>query len=81
MTRATITPSALHQALRDGGELALLDLREQGVFGHAHILLATNLPLSHLELRLRDLVPRRATPVVLCDGGDGLAERAATKPS
>ncbi len=79
MTGATITPAALHQALCDGGELALLDLREQGVFGQAHILLATNLPLSRLELRLRDLVPRRATPVVLCDGGEGLAERAAIK--
>ena len=53
MTGATITPAALHQALRDGGELALLDLREQGVFGRNHILLATNLPLSRLELRLR----------------------------
>lgn len=79
---ATVTPAALHAALREGGELALLDLREQGVFGRSHILLATNLPLSRLELRLRDLVPRPATPVVLCDGGEevggeSLAERAA----
>ena len=79
MTTGTITPAALHQGLLDGAELALLDLREQGVFGRSHILLATNLPLSRLELRLRDLVPRRATPVVLCDGGEGLAERAAPK--
>ncbi len=77
MTTATIAPAALHAALRAEGELALLDLREQGVFGRSHILLATNLPLSRLELRLRDLVPRRATPVVLCDGGEGLAVRAA----
>lgn len=87
MTGAPITPAALHAALRAGGELALLDVREQGVFGRSHILLATNLPLSRLELRLRDLVPRRTTPVVLCDGGDegggdesgGLAARAAPK--
>ena len=82
MTAASIPPAALHAALHEGGELALLDLREQGVFGQSHILLATNLPLSDLELRLRDLVPRRATPVVLCDGGEegggeGLSERAA----
>ena len=77
MTAGAITPAALHAALREGRELALLDLREQGVFGRSHILLATNLPLSRLELRVRDLVPRRATPVVLCDGGEGLAERAA----
>ncbi len=77
MTWGTITAEALHRGLAEGAELALLDVREQGVFGQGHILLANNLPLSRLELALRDLVPRRSVPVVLCDGGEGLAERAA----
>lgn len=79
MTAGGISPAELHAALCAGGELALLDLREQGVFGRSHILLANNLPFSHLELRIRDLVPRLATPLVLCDEGEGLAARAASK--
>ena len=79
MTAGGISPAELHEALCAGGELALLDLREQGVFGRSHILLANNLPLSRLELGIRDLVPRPATPLVLCDDGEGLAERAAPK--
>jgi rhodanese-related sulfurtransferase len=76
----TIQAEALMTALtgagRAGQEIALLDVREEGVFGRRHILTAVNLPLSRLELRIRDLVPRRGTPLVLCDGGEGLAERA-----
>ncbi len=67
--------------LSDGDELALLDVREQGVFGQGHLLLATCVPLSHLELRIDDLVPRRRTRIVLADGGDSdsLAETAADR--
>jgi len=73
-------PRAVHEALCSGYELALIDVREEGVFGRGHILRAVNVPLSILELRFRDLVPRRSTPVVLCDGGDdGLAARAASR--
>src|SRR3954447_17201293 len=65
--------------LRDGGELALLDVREEGEFGRSHLLFACNLPLSRLELRIDALVPRRSTRMVLCDGNDGLAQRAARR--
>ena len=75
---ARIAPAALRARLTHGdGELALLDVREQGAFARAHILLASNAPLSRFEIDVPRLVPRRATPVVLCDGGDGRAERAA----
>lgn len=63
--------------IRDGGELALLDVREGGVFAQNHLLFATSLPLSRLELGLAALVPRRMTRVVLMDDDDGLAHRAA----
>ena len=74
-----ISPRELHALLLGEDELALLDLREQGAFGESHILYASCLPLSRLELRVKRLVPRRGAPVVLCDGGEGLAERGAGK--
>jgi len=66
--------------LVDGDELAVLDAREQGVFLHSHLFHAACLPLSHLELDLPRLVPRRDARVVWTDGGDdGLAHRAAAR--
>jgi rhodanese-related sulfurtransferase len=63
--------------LGDGQELALLDLREELIFSQNHLLWARSLPLSRLEMRIARLVPRRGTRIVLCDDGDGLAQRAA----
>ena len=63
--------------LSDGGEIAVLDVREEGVFARRHMLLASNAPLSRLELRVPLLVPRRSARVVLVDAGDGRSERAA----
>jgi rhodanese-related sulfurtransferase/predicted metal-dependent enzyme (double-stranded beta helix superfamily) len=65
--------------LRDGRELALIDVREEGVFATGHMLFVSSLPLSRLELGIAALVPRRATRIVAVDGGEGLAERAARK--
>ena len=79
MKTLEISPQELHALLLDADELALLDLREQGAFGESHILYASCLPLSRLELRVERLVPRRSVPVVLCDGGEGLAERGAAR--
>jgi rhodanese-related sulfurtransferase len=71
----------LKAQLHDGGETALLDAREERPFSRRHLLLASCVPLSRLELLVDDLVPRRRTRVVWCDDGDGLAERAATRLS
>ncbi len=60
-------------------EIALIDPREEGLFGKAHLLLAVNVPLSRLEIRIGRLVPRMTTRIVLSDDGDGLSERAALK--
>jgi rhodanese-related sulfurtransferase len=78
MTR-TVDAQTLRLMLQNGEELAVLDVREEGVFSQRHILLARCLPLSRLELRVADLVPRRSTRIVLVDDGDGLAERAANR--
>jgi rhodanese-related sulfurtransferase len=74
---ARVEPRQVKAMLRDGGELALLDVREEGVFARSHLLFATPLPLSRLELDLAALVPRRSTRIVLLDDADGLADRAA----
>ena len=76
---AAVPALELKAMLRDGGELALIDVREEGEFGRDHLLFACNLPLSRLEMRIDALVPRRSTRVVLCDADDGLAQRAATR--
>jgi rhodanese-related sulfurtransferase len=73
----SLRPEALAQVLRDGGEYALLDVRERGAYARGHLLLAINLPLGGLELHMRRRVPRLTTRVVLCDEEDGYAARAA----
>ena len=75
-----MTPAQLRARLLAREELALLDVREQGVHYKGHPFFACSLPLSRLELMVEELLPRRSAPLVLLDGGgEGLAERAATK--
>lgn len=72
-----LTAAEVKATLRGSDEVALLDVREEGVFSKNHLLFATPLPLSRFELGLAALVPRRSTPVILIDDDDGLADRAA----
>jgi rhodanese-related sulfurtransferase len=76
-----IDARTLKAQLHDGGELALLDAREELPFGRRHLLMASCVPLSRLELLVDDLVPRRGARVVWCDDGEGLAARAAARMS
>ena len=76
-----IDARTLKAQLHDGGELALLDAREELLFGRRHILMASCVPLSRLELLVDDLVPRRGARVIWCDDGEGLAARAAERMS
>jgi rhodanese-related sulfurtransferase len=73
----SLSPTAVKAMLTDGGELALIDVREELTFSQNHLLWARNVPLSRFELRFARLVPRRSTRIVLCDDNDGLVERAA----
>ena len=77
MQAKPLDPHAIKALLSDGGELALIDLREELIFSRNHLLWARSVPLSRLELRFAQLVPRRDTRIVLCDDADGLVERAA----
>ena len=72
-----IDAAALHASLSDDTEIALLDVREEGVFSERHILTASNAPTSRFERIVPALVPRRATPIVLIDDDETLAARAA----
>lgn len=69
----------LNSLLQGEDEIALLDAREELSFGQAHILYASCMPLSRLEMRAPTMVPRKSTQVVVCDAGEGLAERAAER--
>jgi rhodanese-related sulfurtransferase len=72
-----MTPAALREALLGGGEIAVLDAREEGEFGSGHLFWAAPCPLSRAELRHGDLVPNPAARVVCCDAGGGEAGRLA----
>ena len=74
ITRAAAEVAAM---LEDGREIAFLDVREIVPFGTGHPLLATHLPLGHIECEIAGLVPRRDTRVIVTDGGEGLSAVAA----
>jgi rhodanese-related sulfurtransferase len=76
----TIDAPTLKSWLSDGGEIALIDVREAGQFGQGHLFFAVPLPYSRFELGLVALVPNRGVRMVLCDGGqDAVAQQAAKR--
>lgn len=75
----SIDARTLKTALHDGGEIALLDAREEVPYHDRHLLMAACVPLGRLELIVDASVPRRSTRVVWCDDGEGLAQRAAAR--
>jgi len=76
-----IESTTLRSWLGDGAEIALIDVRDGGPFSRSHLLLASNIPLAQLEVRIPALLPRRDVRLVLVDDGDGSCERAAFKLS
>jgi rhodanese-related sulfurtransferase len=73
-----ITAAELRERYRSD-EIAIVDAREEGSFHERHLLMASCLPQSRLELIAPGLLPRRSAPIVVCDDGEGLAERAAAR--
>ena len=74
-----VDASTLKGWLSDGGEIALVDVREHGQFGEGHLFFAVSLPYSRFEIGLLALVPSVTVRTVLCDNSDGVAERAAVR--
>jgi rhodanese-related sulfurtransferase len=74
-----ISIATLQHWLEDGSELAFVDIREEGLFGEAHPLLAINVPYSLLETEFPARVPRLSTRIVLLAEHDPLGLRAAQR--
>jgi len=74
-----ISAKRVSERLAGTEELALLDVREQGVHYRGHPFFACSAPLSRLELMIGALVPRKNAPIVVLDGGERLAEKAQSK--
>ncbi len=70
-----ITPHALACRLAERQELAVLDAREVGEFGAAHLFWAVPCPLSTADLIAPCLLPRQSVPIVAVDAAGGHAER------
>lgn len=73
---ASVEARTVKEWLSDGEEIAFLDVREPGQFAEGHAFFAVPLPYSRFELEIERLVPNRSVRMVLCDAGDGIAERA-----
>lgn len=65
--------------LHDGGEIALLDVREQGQFGENHLFFAVPAPYSRLEADIERLVPRKNTRIALIDEQENRVSRLAAQ--
>src|SRR6516225_5503405 len=76
-TLGSVTAAELRDRYHSGGEIAIVDAREEGSFHERHLLMASCVPLSRLELLAPGLLPRRSVPIVVCDDNEGLAARAA----
>jgi rhodanese-related sulfurtransferase len=74
-----ISAGALAGMVCDGGEIALVDVRETGQFGLGHMLHAVSAPYSRLELVIAGLVPNPRVRLVLIDQDDGVAAPAARR--
>jgi rhodanese-related sulfurtransferase len=79
MTNYTISKQTLIGWLRDGAELAVLDIRPAADVGYASPLFATNVPADRLDAELDRFVPRRVVRTVLVDDGKGDAQAAVVR--
>ncbi|MEI9930286.1 MAG: rhodanese-like domain-containing protein [Rhizomicrobium sp.] len=70
------TTASVRARLAANDEIALIDLREEGVFAEAHPLFAASLPFGRIELEVLDRLPRKAVPIIVYDFGEGLVEPA-----
>ncbi|MFC1664953.1 rhodanese-like domain-containing protein [Pseudomonadota bacterium] len=69
MDTSLISVKQLRARIEGPDEIAVIDVREQGVFYHGHLYSACCIPLSQLEILIGRLVPRQTTPIVVHDGG------------
>lgn len=69
----------VREELRAGREIALLDVREEDPHAQAHPLFAAHFAFGRIEVDAYAKLPRRDVPIVVLDGGEGLAAPAAAR--
>ena len=74
---ALVSPDELVAMLADGDEIAVVDTRELGDWVRGHILRASPLPRSRLEIEARALLPRMGLRVVVIGTDNRRAHEAA----
>ncbi|HEX4509826.1 MAG TPA: rhodanese-like domain-containing protein [Burkholderiaceae bacterium] len=72
-----LSPAQLKAALNSEREIAVLDVREEGVTARRRLLYATVAPVGRLGYLVPSLVPRTSTPIVLVDTAGEATPRAA----
>jgi len=72
-----ITPEQLKNTLAAREELAILDVREEGIFSRRRLFYSSSAPVARIGLLIDRLVPRRKTPIVLVDEAGEYSIRAA----
>ena len=75
----SVDAATLKAWLSEPAELALLDVRELGPYSQGHPFFAVPVPYSRFETDIVRLVPRAGVRVVLFDGGEGIAAKAAAR--
>lgn len=73
----TVSPKELKALLSNNSEIALLDVREEGVSARRRLFYSSVAPVGRLGYVAARLVPRADTPVVLIDEHGEYARRAA----
>jgi rhodanese-related sulfurtransferase len=64
------TADSVREALLAGAEIALVDVRPEGIFAEGHPLFAASLPLGRLEAEVFDRLPLRSVRVVVYGDSD-----------
>lgn len=75
----SLSPQDVRKALLAREEIALIDVRTEDAFARGHPLFAAQIPLARIEAEAHWRIPRRDTPVVVYDDGEGLALKATVR--
>ena len=73
----SVSASQLRTLIAQRSELAVLDVREEGVSERKRLFYSSVAPVGRLGLLIDRLVPRRGTPIVLVDTHGEYTPRAA----
>ena len=78
MTPQLTSTADVRDALIERTEIAIVDVRDEASFAEAHPLFAASISLDRLAVDVPLRIPRRSTPIVLYDNGEGLVQPAAS---